>query len=172
VEDLLAEPGIAAPAEVQTRLGTLRTVDGFPDQATIEKVYDNLDFQRGVQTILTTMQGASLVAMRRGLRGLGPDNTTVALFENLMDSKTLFLTANPIVVYMWYLPDVSRVNICVPEPDVVSANPPAGGIWKSFSHGAVYRSDAAQSRLQELLDDAGLVAEIHSRITYVEGRCD
>ncbi len=40
------------------------------------------------------MQGASLVAMRYGLRGLGPDNTTVAQFENLMYSKTLFLTAN------------------------------------------------------------------------------
>ena len=35
---------ITAPSEVQTRLGTLKTVDGFPDPATIEKVYDNLDF--------------------------------------------------------------------------------------------------------------------------------
>ncbi len=95
--------GIAAPAEIKTRLGTLRTKDGFPDEATIEKVYDNLDFQRGVQSILTTMQGASLVAMRRGLRGLGPDNQTVAMFENLMDSKTLFLTANTTTIYnfMW-----------------------------------------------------------------------
>jgi hypothetical protein len=95
--------GIAAPAEIKTRLGTLRTKDGFPDKATIEKVYDNLDFQRGVQSILTTMQGASLVAMRRGLRGLGPDNQTVAMFENLMDSKTLFLTANTTTIYnfMW-----------------------------------------------------------------------
>ncbi len=95
--------GIKAPAKVNTRLGTLRTKDGFPDKATIKKVYDNLDFQRGVQSILTTMQGASLVAMRRGLRGLGPDNNTVAQFENLMDSKTLFLTANTTTIYnfMW-----------------------------------------------------------------------
>jgi hypothetical protein len=50
------------PAEVQTRLGTLRTVDGFPDEATIQKVYDNLDFQRGVQAVLTAMPGASLAA--------------------------------------------------------------------------------------------------------------
>ncbi|MEE8608617.1 MAG: DUF1254 domain-containing protein [Nitrospiraceae bacterium] len=91
--------GITAPAEVKTRLGTLRTIDGFPDEATIEKVYDNLDFQRGVQSVLTTMQGASLAAMRRGLRGLGPDNYTVAQFQTLMDSKTLFLTANTTTVY-------------------------------------------------------------------------
>ena len=95
--------GITAPSEVHTRLGTLKTIDGFPDQATIEKVYDNLDFQRGVQVVLTTMQAASAYAMREGLRGLGPDNQTVAMFPTLMDSKTLFLTANPTTVYnfMW-----------------------------------------------------------------------
>jgi hypothetical protein len=65
--------GITAPAEVKTRLGTLKTIDGFPDKATIEKVYDNLDFQRGVQAVLTAMPAASLSAMRKGLRGLGPD---------------------------------------------------------------------------------------------------
>ena len=50
--------GITAPAEVKTRLGTLRTKDGFPDKATIEKVYDNLDFQRGVQAMLVAMPAA------------------------------------------------------------------------------------------------------------------
>ncbi len=95
--------GIQAPAEVQTRLGTLRTKDGFPDAATIEKVYDNLDFQRGVQAVLTAIPAASLSAMRKGLRELGPDNQTVAMFEELMDSKTLFLTANTTTIYnfMW-----------------------------------------------------------------------
>jgi hypothetical protein len=32
--------GITAPAEVKTRIGTLRTKEGFPDSATVEKVYD------------------------------------------------------------------------------------------------------------------------------------
>ena len=91
--------GITAPAEVETRLGTLRTKDGFPDAATIEKVFDNLDFQRGVQAILTGMPAASLSAMRKGLRGFGPDNQTVVMFEQLMDSKTLFLTANTTTIY-------------------------------------------------------------------------
>ena len=40
--------GIMASAEVKTRLGTLKTKDGFPDAETLEKVFDNLDFQRGV----------------------------------------------------------------------------------------------------------------------------
>jgi hypothetical protein len=56
--------GITAPAEVKTRLGTLRTKDGFPDKATIEKVYDNLDFQRGVQSRLVALPAASIVNMQ------------------------------------------------------------------------------------------------------------
>jgi len=91
--------GIAAPAEVKTRLGTLKTIDGFPDKATLEKVYDNLDFQRGVQAVLTAMPAASLSAMRRGHREIGPDNQTVLQFPTHMDSKTLFLTANTAAIY-------------------------------------------------------------------------
>ena len=91
--------GIQAPAEVKTRLGTLRTNDGFPDAATLEKVFDNLDFQRGVQAMLVGMPAASLVGMRRGIREHGPDNQTLVMFDDLMDSKTLFLTANTTTVY-------------------------------------------------------------------------
>jgi len=40
---------ITTPDEVQTRLGTLKFTDGFPDDATVQKVYDNLDFQHAVQ---------------------------------------------------------------------------------------------------------------------------
>ena len=87
-------PAITMPDNVETRLGTLTFKDGFPDDATVQKVYDNLDFQRGVQSLLTTIPAASLNAMRRGIRSFGPDNQTVIIFELLMDSRSLFLTAN------------------------------------------------------------------------------
>ena len=45
-------PGIESPDKVKTRLGTLKFFDGFPDKATVEKLYDNLDFQRAVQVYL------------------------------------------------------------------------------------------------------------------------
>jgi hypothetical protein len=35
-----------------------------------------------------------MVAMRNGLTQVGPPNTTIPIFENLMDSRTLMLTAN------------------------------------------------------------------------------
>ena len=37
------------PDSVQTRIGTLNFVDGVPTVETAQKVYDNLDFQRGTQ---------------------------------------------------------------------------------------------------------------------------
>ncbi|WP_397398249.1 DUF1254 domain-containing protein [Phenylobacterium sp.] len=97
--DIPAE--LTTPDSVQTRLGTLRFFDGFPDKATVEMVYDNLDFMRGVQAFLNAVPGASMVAIRSGLRSFGPDNKTVVLFEQLMDSRSLYLTANTESVYAW-----------------------------------------------------------------------
>jgi len=93
-------PAITAPDSMETRIGTLKFNDGFPDDATVQKVYDNLDFQRGVQAFLNTMPAAALSAMRTGLRSIGVNNSSVALFESLMDSKSLFLTANTESVYL------------------------------------------------------------------------
>jgi len=39
---------ILTPDQVETRLGTLRFFDGLPDEATVQTVFDNLDFQRAV----------------------------------------------------------------------------------------------------------------------------
>jgi hypothetical protein len=95
---------ITTPDKVETRLGTLHFSDGFPDDATVAKVYDNLDFERGMQAFLTALPGASVYALREGARSQGAtDNQTVLITESLMDSKSLFLTANTESVYnmMW-----------------------------------------------------------------------
>ena len=90
---------ITTPDSVETRLGTLKFFDGFPDDQTVEKVMDNLDFSRGVQAFLVGMPGASLVGMRTGFQKLGAVNGSVLIFENLLDSKSLFLTGNTDSVY-------------------------------------------------------------------------
>lgn len=92
-------PAITTPDSAETRLGTLRFRDGFPDDATVQKVYDNLDFQRGVQGFLTAMPAASLSAMLKGMRSFGPDNQTVIIFTTLMDARSLFLTPNTENIY-------------------------------------------------------------------------
>jgi hypothetical protein len=92
-------PEITTPDSIETPIGTLKLFDGFPDDATTQKVYDNLDFQRGVQAFLNAMPGAALTAFRPALRALGGIDGNVIIFEDLMDSKALWLTANTTVVY-------------------------------------------------------------------------
>ena len=43
---------IMTPDTVETRIGTLEFFDGMPDEATVEKAYENLDFMRGVDVFL------------------------------------------------------------------------------------------------------------------------
>ena len=79
-------------------------------------MYDNLDFQRGVEAYLNTMQGASLVAMRRGLREVGAVDGTFGVFSTLMDSKSLFLTANTDTVYAFAWIDLSKGPVVLESP--------------------------------------------------------
>ena len=109
-------PAITIPDSVETRLGTLKFKDGFPDDATARKVYDNLDFQHGVQAFLTAMPAASLAAIRKAARSFGPDNQTVTIFETLMDARSLYLTANTESIYAMAWIDLKDGPIVIEGP--------------------------------------------------------
>jgi hypothetical protein len=93
--------GIAIPDEVETSLGKLNFRDGFPDKATVEKLYNNLDFQRAVQGYLLALPAVNMMGLKVGLTKLGPANFTIPTFETMMDSRSLFLTANANTAYTW-----------------------------------------------------------------------
>lgn len=112
-------PGIAMPDRVDTRLGTLRFFDGFPDDASVEKLYDNLDFQRAVQAYLLGLAPVSQLANRKGMAELGPVNRTVPIFEDRMDSKSLFLTPNNNTPYTWFWLDLRGGPIVLEVPPQV-----------------------------------------------------
>ena len=107
---------ITTPDSVDTRLGTLKFFDGYPDKTTVDNVYDNLDFQRAVEAFLNAMPGASLYAMRQGFRDVGSVDGTLGIFENLMDSKALFLTPNTETVYTGSWLDLSKGPVVVESP--------------------------------------------------------
>jgi len=111
--------GIASPDQVETRLGTLNFFDGFPDDATVEKLYDNLDFQRAVQAYLLAIPAVSQAANRNEILKLGPANTTVPIFENRMDSKSLFLTPNTQTPYSWMWFDLRNGPVVLESPPKV-----------------------------------------------------
>jgi hypothetical protein len=78
----------------------LTSVDGVPDVATTQKVYDQLDLNRATEAFLDGLPIASMYAMEQGLLKHCPANTTAVLFEELMDSKAFWLTPNITSVYM------------------------------------------------------------------------
>jgi hypothetical protein len=85
---------ITTPDSVETSLGTLRFFDGLPDKLTVEKVFDNLDFMRGVDVFLNTTAATSTLANIEGLKSVGCNNQAVVIHENRVDAKTLLLTPN------------------------------------------------------------------------------
>ncbi len=99
---------ITTPDRTDTRIGTLNFKDGAPDDKTVELVYDNLDFTRGVQSFLTGISATSIRAACNGFDSIGiKTNEAFGITEDLMDAKSLFLTPNTTTVYGFTCFDLS-----------------------------------------------------------------
>jgi len=114
---------VSTPDRVESRLGTLEFDDGAPSEETAALLYDNLDFQHGVQAFLGAIPGVSLTALRRGFVAAGVEDNSFTLFSELMDSASLFLTANTDTVYFWGFVDLSNGPMVI---DVPSIEAPSG----------------------------------------------
>ena len=96
---------IMTPDKVETSIGTLNFMDGAPTPETAAKVYDYLDTYRAADAFLKGMPGASLKGLIDGTRSLGAvEAHEVVVFDKLMDTQSLYLTANSSTVYC--LPDL------------------------------------------------------------------
>ncbi len=92
---------ISTPNQVKTSIGTLEFLDGAPYPETAERVYDYLDTMRGVDAFLKGMPGASLQALIHGNHDVGAvECHQVMITDKLMDSASLFLTANTSTMYV------------------------------------------------------------------------
>ena len=107
---------MAIPDSVESRLGTLKFFDGFPDDASVEKLYDNLDFQRAVQAYLLGLPPVNQLANRKGILEVGPANTTVPIFETMMNARSVFLTPNNNTPYTWFWLDLRNGPLVVEVP--------------------------------------------------------
>lgn len=94
---------IAVPVQgetLDTRIGELEYEAGYPTQATVDTLYDELDFQRAVQVYLWALPMASYGAMADAHWALGADSHTVVVADKLAEPRQLALTANRDTVYM------------------------------------------------------------------------
>lgn len=95
-----AMDAIAIPDKVETAIGELEFFDGVPNDATIDKLYDNLDRMRGVEVYLNNSGAGSLNAMRKGNASIGATaSNKVTITEQLLKPASLYLTGNTSTLY-------------------------------------------------------------------------
>ncbi|RCW86121.1 hypothetical protein C7476_10299 [Phyllobacterium bourgognense] len=109
-------PSLVTPDKVESRLGTIEFKDGVPSKATAEKLYDNLDFTYAYRAFMDNLRGVSIQAFREGLESIGVKDNEVIVFEQLMDAKSLFLTANADTIYVMGGLDLSKGPVVLETP--------------------------------------------------------
>jgi hypothetical protein len=109
-------PQLTTPDRIETHLGRLEFRDGIPTPETADKLYAYLDLTRGVESFLNGFSGVSMYAIRQGFRDAGVNDGDVLIFSGLMDSKSLFLTANADTIYFWSYLDLANGPLVVEVP--------------------------------------------------------
>ncbi|TIM63332.1 MAG: DUF1254 domain-containing protein, partial [Mesorhizobium sp.] len=107
---------LGAPDKLETSAGTLEFKDGVPTADTAQKVYDTLDFTNALAAYNNSFRGASALAIVKGFEGIGAEPGDVVIFSELMDSNSLFLTANADTVYYLTGLDLSKGPIVIEQP--------------------------------------------------------
>jgi hypothetical protein len=67
----------------------------------VTKIYDNLDFTHAFEAFVNTMGGVSIDALHKGFLSVGVKDNEALIFSELMDAKSLFLTANAVPSISW-----------------------------------------------------------------------
>ena len=96
---------------IETRIGTLEFThgfaNGFPTDATVEKLYDERDFQRACQAYLWSLPAVSFAAWQRGVtKGLGARNGQIVAILSY-EARRGILTANATTPYHLGFADLS-----------------------------------------------------------------
>jgi hypothetical protein len=107
---------ISTPDRVESRLGTLIFKDGVPDNATAEKLYDELDYVHAVDAFINGYAAVNQLALLKEFRRVGVKDNDVLVMSRLMDSKSLFLTPNADTYYFWSYLDLSNGPLVVETP--------------------------------------------------------
>jgi hypothetical protein len=101
---------------METRIGSLEFKDGAPSAETARTVYDTLAFTRALNVYNNSFRGASAYALREGFHSIGADDNDIIIFTELMDSESLFLTANADTVYYVGTIDLTHGPMVIEQP--------------------------------------------------------
>ena len=110
---------ISTPNQVQTPIGKLEFFDGVPTDATVGKLYDNLDRMRGVEVFLDNIGALSVYSVIAGNAAIGLSQPNqIAVAEKLLDSHSLYLTGNTDTMY-----SIGHLDLEAYGPTVVEVPP-------------------------------------------------
>ena len=110
---------ISTPNKVETPIGKLEFFDGVPTDATVDKLYDNLDRMRGVEVFLDNIGALSVYSVIAGNAGIGlTQPNQIAVAEKLLDSHSLYLTGNTDTMY-----SIGHLDLQAYGPTVVEVPP-------------------------------------------------
>jgi hypothetical protein len=107
---------ITTPSKVEAGIGALEFTDGYPTSETAARLRDHLDYLHGVEAFMNSIQGVSTYAVREGFLDAGVMDGDVLIFSELMDSRSLFLTANADTVYYIAFLDLSDGPLVLETP--------------------------------------------------------
>ena len=111
-EDLLTSDSMELPGS------SLSFVDGFPTMDSLNDAYDLEDMNRATSLFISMVPVASLEAIRKGIADFidpGPVENRWVIFDDLMDSNSLFLTGNTDTVYAFGILDLEKSGPVVVE---------------------------------------------------------
>ncbi len=107
---------LGAPDSIETRIGTLSFDKGVPSADTAKTVFDTLDFTRALNVYNNSFRGASALGLKKGFQSVGAESGDIIIFDTLMDSSSLFLTANADTVYYLGWIDLSKGPVVIDQP--------------------------------------------------------
>ncbi len=107
---------LGTPDRVESSIGTLEFKDGAPTLETAQKVYDALAFTRALNVYNNSFRGASALGLYKGFASIGAEPNDVVIWSELMDSSSLFLTANADTIYYLSGVDLSKGPMVIEQP--------------------------------------------------------
>jgi len=115
----------ALEGTVKTRVGTLKFINGYPSDTTVEKLYNELDFQRAVQGYLWGLPMVEMAEWQKAQKDIFKAGTNDFVTYLDFKQKLGILTANATTPYMMAFPFLKETGPTVFE---IPAGPTAGGL--------------------------------------------
>jgi hypothetical protein len=104
---------------LKSRYGDFQFKNGYPVGEAASRLLETQMLNRAIEVYTTQMMRVSEIGLREGLRAFGATTPQhVIVWENLMDAKTVLLTANTETVYAF-----AHLNLRSNGPTVVEAPP-------------------------------------------------